>query len=598
MSTTCEILSAIENIKEPFCERDAGTLIRKMRGEEDASEISMPWVAEYMAFDFYESRSDSVSIWGTYFGPMWYETNGDGKAYESPSIKMVTTEILNHWANRAKQAKHPILKARYAALVWDFSKEVQKKSAEIEMAHIWIDNVILIAKTTCHKYESHVIKKLEKVLNIAISINDASRIEKVKDAILAYELKISSNGKSGRWGFSFDSLLMNKKIRLGDEERDSIINDLEQKLDITSNICDKKSFDQFAAKDAAIRLAQYYQKQNKPEDVKRVLLKYGSAFEHTSKEASGSLAVAWLQVVESIYRNFGLKEEADKVLNIIRQRGPDAQKDLKPFTCEQSISREQMDNYVNEMIKGDIDKVMARIAFQYIPNKNEVAQKLKDLAKEYPVSFLFPAVIQDHNGRTVAQIGSLEDDFDSHLIRQISQDIQFSSIFLRNVLHKFQDVFSISSDSIIVELSKSPVFTKEKTDIVKKGLDAYFSGDHLVAIHLLIPQIECAIRKLLELAGGTTYRPGRSGAYFVKTFDEMIREEMIIQSIGEDATLYFRILYTDQRGWNLRNDVCHGISLPKEFCIQVSDRVFHTLLLLSQIREQKEQEKHKHDEQK
>lgn len=593
-----EIFSAIESIKEPFYEHDIGILIRKLRGEEDASKLSMEWLAEYMAFDFYEDRSDDGSIWGTYFGPMWSGTNDEGKASESPSIKMVTPEMLNYWATRAKQAKHPILKARYAALVWDFSKEITEKSAEINMAHIWIDSVIRIAETNCHKFESQVIRKLEKVLSIAIGINDASKMEKVKNAILTYELKIASDGKKGGCGLSFDSLLMNKKIQLSDGEQASILDDLEKRLDITSNFCDKDSFDQFAAKDAATRLAQYYRKQDRPDDVERVLLKYGSVFEHISKDASGSLAIAWLQGVESVYRNFGLKDEADRLLNIIRQRGPDAQKDLMSIPVEQKIPREEMDNYLNEMIEGNIDEVIIRIAVHYVPKKDEVVRQMKDLAQNNPLLFDMPAAIQGRNGRTVAFVGSLEEDLDGRIVMQVTQNMLFSSIFLRRVICGFREKFSVTPDSIIKELYKSPIFANGKAEIIRRGLEAYWNGDHLVAIHLLVPQIEGVTRKLLELSGGTTYKRSRNEGYHLKTFDEMLRDERVCKAIGQDAALYLRILYTDSRGWNLRNDICHGISLPNEFCIQVSDRVFHTLLLLGHIREQKEPVKHETNDQK
>lgn len=173
-------LSQFENEKEPFFEHSVSGAIRKLRVKNDKSEPPMEWLAEYMAFDFYEDRSEDGSVWGTYFGPMWSSVNEDGTAVEFPSIKSVTENMLDYWDGRARQSKHPILKARYAALVWDFSKEVTNKSANIKMAQIWIDSVIKIAETDCHKYESDVAQKLEKVLSLAIGIKDQPRIEDVK----------------------------------------------------------------------------------------------------------------------------------------------------------------------------------------------------------------------------------------------------------------------------------------------------------------------------------------------------------------------------------------------------------------------------------
>ncbi len=586
-------LFGFENATNPFNEHDVSEAIRKLRDKDDKSEPPMEWLSEYMAFDFYEDSSEEGSLWGTYFGPIMSARNQDGTVSEFPSINRVTTEMLNYWSERAKQAKHPVLKTRYASLVWEFSKHVIKKSSDIAMAHICIDSIIEMAKLLCHKYECDVIQKMNYAVKLAISINDKTRLNKLRDAMIDFEDKVADDSKRGLWGFSFDTLLMDKKVRLSDGQIAKIVNTIEERLERVSDFDNKKSFDPFASESAATRLAQYYRKQNRPNDVKRVLLKYGNAFEKISEEASALLAITWLQKVESVYMDFGLKDEADQILNVIRQRGPDVQKDMKPITLETEISHEEMENYVNEMIDGKISTAMARIVFHHIPKKDEVTLQLKDLAKEHPLSFLFPMTIQDHDGRTIAHIGSLDNDLDGHIVRGITQDIQFTSIFLRNVLLKFQEKFSVSSDSIIVELYKSPLFMKEKADIIKRGLDAYFGGDHVVAIHLLIPQIEGAIRKLLELTGGTTYKQGRSGGYFLKTFDEMLRDERIVLSIGEDFAFYLRVLYTDPRGWNLRNNVCHGISLPKQFCIQVTDRIFHTLLLLCQVRELKNQEENR-----
>jgi hypothetical protein len=49
---------------------------------------------------------------------------------------------------------------------------------------------------------------------------------------------------------------------------------------------------------------------------------------------------------------------------------------------------------------------------------------------------------------------------------------------------------------------------------------------------------------------------------------------------------YFQVLFTDQRGWNIRNDVCHGISPVQAFSWpSLTDRIFHALLILATMRE-------------
>lgn len=142
----------------------------------------------------------------------------------------------------------------------------------------------------------------------------------------------------------------------------------------------------------------------------------------------------------------------------------------------------------------------------------------------------------------------------------------------------------LSKDSILEFLKKSPVFDEKRYVFIEKGLDAFFANDYITAIHLLIPQIENAVRTIIEKTGGLTLKPSRNGGFHLKTFDELLRDEELNKALGEDFTNYFRILFTEQRGWNLRNDVCHGIANTGHFNYASADRVLHALLCLGFIK--------------
>lgn len=70
----------------------------------------------------------------------------------------------------------------------------------------------------------------------------------------------------------------------------------------------------------------------------------------------------------------------------------------------------------------------------------------------------------------------------------------------------------------------------------------------------------------------------------LKTLDDLLREEAVTQSLGENVVHYFHVLFTDQRGWNIRNDVCHGITPVIAFSTQMTDRILHALLVLALLR--------------
>ncbi len=92
------------------------------------------------------------------------------------------------------------------------------------------------------------------------------------------------------------------------------------------------------------------------------------------------------------------------------------------------------------------------------------------------------------------------------------------------------------------------------------------------------------MRNLVRLSGGSTYKPHRLGGLMLKVFDDLLREEAVVKSLGENVAHYFRVLFTDQRGWNIRNDVCHGITPLSAFSWPMIDRIFHALLVLAMLR--------------
>src|SRR5688572_30494414 len=89
----------------------------------------------------------------------------------------------------------------------------------------------------------------------------------------------------------------------------------------------KERFDPHQALDAADRLTKRLA--NKPEEIRRVVKRAESAFEEIAKQASGLLAVAWLEDLIPRYRAVGLIEDVARVERSIRQRAEDARGEMK-----------------------------------------------------------------------------------------------------------------------------------------------------------------------------------------------------------------------------------------------------------------------------
>jgi hypothetical protein len=346
--------------------------------------------------------------------------------------------------------------------------------------------------------------------------------------------------------------------------------------------------DPFVAEAAAIRLASYYKRQNQPEKLREALLKYGNSFLKVSETASALVGSAWLQKVYSTYLNFGLKSDADSIATVLRRINQRSPQELKKVSHKMEIPAEKIEKHISSMLEGDFAQVLSKIAFCYIPKRGEAEKQIKELSRKFVLQYLVKTVIQDHKGRPVAQIGPVKDDLEGHIVRQISQNMSFLSFFLRAVIDRFKKKFSPSDEDLVKYLYEFPVFAEDKKEIISKGLKAYLDEDYPVGVHLLVPQIEDSLRNIIVMSGGNVNKPGRSGGLNLKTFGEILRDKIMTDVFNEDIAYYLRVLFTDPRGLNLRNRVCHGFIPGQQFKSEITDRVFHGLLLLGQVRPQKD----------
>lgn len=171
----------------------------------------------------------------------------------------------------------------------------------------------------------------------------------------------------------------------------------------------------------------------------------------------------------------------------------------------------------------------------------------------------------------------------------IASTMQIGTAFLMLVIDEGIQRGLLSAKSIENHIAQSPIFREEKRIILNRGIEAYFNGDYIVSLHLLVPQIEDAIRELAEINGQCVLQPkgkGNVDGYQLRVLDNLLRDSRIVELMTPNMADYFRILYTDSRGWNLRNDICHGIAMPKNLNRIAADRVLHSLLCLGLFRKQ------------
>ena len=176
------------------------------------------------------------------------------------------------------------------------------------------------------------------------------------------------------------------------------------------------------------------------------------------------------------------------------------------------------------------------------------------------------------------------EDMDGRIVVHISENMSFYSIYLDWAFEAMIKKYNHSVDELINYIFKSPLFTEERKEIYSLGINLYLNNQYLQSAHLLVPQVEYSLRTLMKINRQQLFKINRVDGYQLKNFDEILNNEVVIETLGKDIIKYLKVLYTDQRGWNLRNDLCHGEIPPKLFNKMHADRIIHSILILAQVR--------------
>jgi len=586
----------LETDIKPVDEFSIGERIREILNVKEEKITEKQELAEYIAFKFLPDYPNKETSWGTYYGAMFILPNKEGQMVEFPSIKQVDDKILNYWKERAETSKHPSLVCRYADLVVDFEPVVKRVGLDYKLAQKVIDSTIEI----CSKNLDDGLgckTKLKRALAIAKQINDSGRLESLKKSIIETEDKFAETNKPGLWGYAFDWLLLdnNRKIFLTKEEEANLVNGLEERL---KKLIESGDPDPWFVECAVIPLAEYYSKKKNEVALKVVLDKFETVF-RANKHANsdGLLIVNYLEKLSEIYSKYSqfsfAKSARDRITTELSNLGDRGKFTTHEISVEIPIKKEDIDKFIQSIFGDDLDKlerIVAKLAVNFVPKKDLVEKQLKDISQKHPFRYLVTNTINSEDGYPIAKFGTLEEDYDQHLLQHFAQNLHFQSIFLKL---SFEELLKrYKPESLCDILLLSPVFRQEDKDYILKILNYFWEKDYLASCCLMMPLIEDAVRNLFRLNGLSFIKKSEDEeGYDVLSLRKLLNQGLIkttFGNFGESVEYYFKVLLTARVGWNLRNNFAHGINKKSFADENIANRLMHVLFCLSLIRKKLE----------
>ena len=554
--------------------------------------------AEIAAWRFMRSHGTEYEPWATYWGPLVSGTMADGKTpFYSPDVAEIDEEILAHWIVRAASAKHPVMSARYADLAWEIGRYLKRpaKDPQDSPKPITLDIPVSLAQSAIDGYldaverglaedEYHCWNFLDRAIGLSISLNDEGRVARAKAALFDYYRKMASgNGKFLWWRLSDLTAERGKALRLDERDKKAIVESLEAALSRHSDIKDKERFDPHAAMSAAHHLISRLG--NAPEEIRRVVKRAAGAFEDIAKEASGILAISWLEDLIPRYRNAGLLEDAARVERAIRHRAEQALGEMKQISVPVEIPREEMDKWADAVVGSSLQQALGQIAFHCMAREENAKKTVQEMAEKTPLSSMMTATVMGADGFTTATINSVDDDLEGRAIQHAADAFNWKAPFLYVALNRAKEKYGFDLEAVIAHVNGAPFFAPSREPLLREGLAAWLAEDAVKAIHVLVPQVEAACRDLLAALGAPVMKhDAKTGGFEVIGMGAVLNHPAFRKGVPQDIRFHLRALYSDVRGVNLRNHLAHGMAHVGLMGMGLGNWVVHSILLLANLR--------------
>lgn len=382
----------------------------------------------------------------------------------------------------------------------------------------------------------------------------------------------------GWWWIAPRRLLRDNRTEISTAEEEVLIESLEALVARFGDAAD--TFDPHQQEDAAEYLITYYRKRGRDDDVRRLMETVARTFEAAAKVVNALIASSFLRKSADAFRDAGLKDESARVRIALEEALKASKDEMTPIGAGMDISSADVEKYVDSIVDDNPAATLVRIAARFLCSRATLEKQLKEQATAAPLQAMIDIEIVD-NDRVVGVVGPLKEDLLGRLIQATNLHFALSDIWLMAVLERAIAVHDFTPTFLAGWINRHGLFDDFRFLIL--GLGAWLSHDDAIAVHLLVPQVESALRAIATSLSlpVTKPHPVVKKASVAINLGDILANETIANTLGPDIILHFRALYSDPRGTNLRNRIAHGLYPASSLGPHVVRQVVYSLLVLA-----------------
>ena len=191
-----------------------------------------------------------------------------------------------------------------------------------------------------------------------------------------------------------------------------------------------------------------------------------------------------------------------------------------------------------------------------VPSVEAALIEEKEMRERFPIQHLFVRIDIGSDGVPGRRPGAAGSDNDAaDHTGYFARTIQILKATLSANVREYEADGRIKGVDYEGYLKTFGLLTDAAMKLVGAGIRAHFSGDYIASVHILVPQVEQALRQLLEQKG-VQMLGGKDG----------VRQDLLKNMIaggegvlGRDLAEFLRVWLIDEDAVNLRNRVCHAL---------------------------------------
>jgi hypothetical protein len=579
-----QIASLFQNLRD----------LKHQAGQTREAEMAQ-WEVDCFSFRTQDGRLQS----------MFSGTDDKGQPVEYPAISTLSDGELDYIQRRLEITTNPILRARYAHILWD-SRRKHKKYAEIAV-DAYLELVKPYEEKDKNAPESHsglyVLTSIEQATSLGTAVG--YRVADLRSELRRLVKEFNPESSS--------AFVM--RLRLIRYMLENKSNFPPECLDGFPEVC--------------LRFGQKFFERNRFHNAidifqagERVDRKLGlkthdwprsiaESYEGLMNErAESDLAVMpFCQSAIEQYRKIG---DTKKVAEL-EKRYEDfiGKQKFGRFSREIDLTefRNQCRDVAQKLCAADPDTIISTLIADksLLPRRKDMEKNAEELNKTAVLTSIAPVAITDQHGHTAEHFVTDDEKLYFRTIEQYAFSIQLEKQFLINEIFiaaikrdrlniytvmQFFQKNSWYGKNIVKRLPGGETITYNWLNLIAPGLNDYFIQmqwhlsqpayvpSFVLAMDSLVLKIEGFVRDICVFSGVTTFYQAKDkqGRIVVreKDINWLLREEPIKSLFDEDDLLFFKFVLIEKAGLNLRHKIAHCLIYHPEYNITC----MHLLLLV------------------